>query len=496
MPIKSTTLTFLSFLLSLTAYAQIQNAGFDQQSAGNSNPVAPWNVKTVEGYKYELDNSNKHSGTSALKISAKEPKKGTYQPFSQQVPIEVKHLKRIAVTAYIKCEDVMGESTLWCQVWDENNKQIGFQNLGGQGIKIAGTAGWKKYSMPITVNVKAKKLLLGGYLNGSGAAWFDDFEVEDLSISSAPASELVTTYIKEFISIVKHNSIYTDSLKWPAIETDVVALSAGMNTIAEARPVLDYIIDQLRAVGDNHSFIQNKVAAERYTKENSNPEKPVSRLLPGKIAYVYVPGFTSTNEEVSTQFATDIQNMIRKLDTENQLAGWIVDLRGNTGGNMYPMIAGLGPLTGEGTLGYFSKASDNKEKRNPWIYKKGKSGTGSRLRGGVVNPYKLKNKDAKVAVLIGKRTSSSGEMTAISFIGRKNAKLFGTRSGGYTTANGMYKLSDGANLLLASSYTSDRNMKGYMKFISPDVEVTPGTDGSDADIKAAETWLLNNLSRP
>jgi len=33
-------------------------------------------------------------------------------------------------------------------------------------------------------------------------------------------------------------------------------------------------------------------------------------------------------------------------------AGWIIDLRGNSGGNMYPMLAGLSSLLGEGVLGY------------------------------------------------------------------------------------------------------------------------------------------------
>lgn len=107
------------------------------------------------------------------------------------------------------------------------------------------------------------------------------------------------------------------------------------------------------------------------------------------------------------------------------------------------------------------------------------SGSGSSVR--VANPYQLKNKAVKIAVLIGPKTGSSGEMTTISFIGKKNAKLFGAASGGYTTGNGMFKLSDGSNLLLASTYVADRNLKRYMKKISPDVIVNHGTDGTDAD---------------
>jgi len=35
----------------------------------------------------------------------------------------------------------------------------------------------------------------------------------------------------------------------------------------------------------------------------------------------------------------------------DDLIGWIVDLRGNGGGNMWPMLAGVGPVLGEGVVG-------------------------------------------------------------------------------------------------------------------------------------------------
>lgn len=473
---KSVIFTALAICLALTVQSQIKNSN--------------WKVKPVEGYSFTFDTSVKHSELSSLKLTSKENKAGTYMSFSQVVPITVNHLKRILLTAYIKCADVQTESTLWCQIWDKNDKMIGFQNLGATGVKIFGTSDWKKYSMTLTVNAKAKKLLLGGYLSGTGTAWFDDFSIEEPDENAGPPSAVVTSYIKEFTGIVKQNSIFADSLNWTLLEKDIAGFSRGLKTVAEARSVADYVIQELRAVGDNHSFIQNKVAAEQYGKGNSNPEKVQARLLPGNIGYVSVPGFSSTNAAVSVQFATDIQQMIRDLDSKNKINGWVVDLRGNTGGNMYPMIAGLGPLTGEGTLGHFIKMVDEKELTTPWFYRKGGSGAGSGTSVQVLKPYSLKNKAVKVAVLIGPKTSSSGEMTAISFIGKPNAKLFGVPSGGYTTGNGMFRLSDGSNLLLASSYTADRNMKRYMKRISPDVVVTPVGDGNDADLKAAEDWLL------
>ena len=178
-------------------------------------------------------------------------------------------------------------------------------------------------------------------------------------------------------------------------------------------------------------------------------------------------------------FSGKIQSLIRHLDTKNNVQGWIVDLRGNNGGNMWPMLAGLAPLTGAGPLGYFVQNVKGVESKNVWKADVVK----------VKKAYKLKKPDTKIAVLIGPRTGSSGEMTTVAFIGRSNTRLFGQPTGGYTTANRTFILSDGSNLLLASSYVADRNQKKYLNKITPDEIVEP-VPGLDAEVKAAERWLL------
>ncbi|MCY1527099.1 Peptidase family S41 [compost metagenome] len=152
---------------------------------------------------------------------------------------------------------------------------------------------------------------------------------------------------------------------------------------------------------------------------------------------------------------------------------------------MYPMISGLGPFLDQGNLGYFIKGSN----QSPW--KNTKSGMGVNVK----DPYQLKNKHNKIAVLIGPRTASSGEMTAITFIGQHNVKLFGEPSGGYITANQMFRLSDGSNLLLASSYVADRNQKKYLDRIYPDVTVK-STAGKDEALQVVMDWLAGDKLKP
>jgi len=138
---------------------------------------------------------------------------------------------------------------------------------------------------------------------------------------------------------------------------------------------------------------------------------------------------------------------------------------------MYPMIAGLAPIIGEGTYGYFVLPKKEPEE---WYYKKGKCGEEKNQVLKVKHSYTLKNDSIKIAVLIGGNTASSGEATAISFIGKKNVKTFGNPSGGYTTGNEDYKLPNDYWMALATCWFADRNGKLYLHNIEPDVILEKG----------------------
>ncbi len=76
---------------------------------------------------------------------------------------------------------------------------------------------------------------------------------------------------------------------------------------------------------------------------------------------------------------------IAEQDSKN-LLGWIVDLRWNSGGNMWPMIAGIGPLLGNGTYGYFID-----ENESSWGYQNGASVINGNPVVAISSPYKLLN---------------------------------------------------------------------------------------------------------
>jgi len=125
------------------------------------------------------------------------------------------------------------------------------------------------------------------------------------------------------------------------------------------------------------------------------------------------------------------------------------------------LIAGFGPILGEGTAGYFV---DPDGKESFWGYFNGAT-TGMK----VTNPYTLQKINPKVAVLTDQATASSGEAITIAFRGRNNTRSFGLPTCGISTSNQGFSLTDGSTLLLTVSTMADRTKKLYGKSVVPDV---------------------------
>jgi C-terminal processing protease CtpA/Prc len=295
-------------------------------------------------------------------------------------------------------------------------------------------------------------------------------------------SAQVTKYITEITGIVKNNSIVTSQIDWPKYQKDVDSLSGNINSIDSCRPVLDYVIQTLRTNGDKHSFFIYKSLVKKLNTGSVQPKPAEARLLDAHTAYIKVPGIMSLNTAANNAFRDTIQQLIRKLDTENDITAWVVDLRHNTGGNMWPMIAGLNALIQDGIAGYWVSS---KNKRSRW-YSYGRSMMGAGKF------YKIKRRSSPIAVLIDGHTASSGEMTAISFLGLPYVKTFGQPSAGYTTANYTFVLSSGVILQLATSYAADRKKHVYKDRIVPDVLVKENAAGADDTLEAAMKWIMHN----
>lgn len=464
-------LYILFFCIPFFTIAQLSNPGFEAVSDSNPSLPAHWKARILPKYAWELDSKNPHTGNNSLLISNHSSLDSTlFSSFSQICDLKAGSVKKICLTAFIKTEQVSKNAGLWCQLWDSTKKQVRFYSLQTQNQIIRGTTGWAKYSVTLFITPDIKHLLLGGFLKGTGKVWYDDIAIEDLTTRNfKPTSKIVEKYLKQTIKIAKKESLYKDSIDWLSTETDMKELSKGAQTTNECYPAMDYLISVLRKKGDNHSQFYPPIKNIKNKIENLDGRQPSGKYLGNSIAYIEVPGFVSINEKIGKAFATKIQSIIKDLDSSQNVTNWIVDLRENTGGNMYPMIAGLGPIIGEGTLGYFNHI--NTKKPHAWKYIDGNAILGQSVLCKVDKPYRLKNKNINIIVLIGPNTASSGEMTTISFLGKSNVILIGQASGGYSTGNKSHELLDGSILNLCSSNCSDRNKNKIIGKIQPHEEI-------------------------
>lgn len=278
------------------------------------------------------------------------------------------------------------------------------------------------------------------------------------------------------------NSIKRLEIDWEAFRTTVFDEVPYAQRYTQTYPA---IRTALQLLADGHSSYRAVTGDVLFVPtrrcESSGAETPA---LPSAIGYVRVGAYRGGGL-AGDDFATDIQSTIAVQD-RGDVVGWIVDLRGNTGGNMWPMVAGLGPLLGEGVLGYFLEPTGV---AMAWGYEDGQSWLEDVTIQSVQAPYELEVPEPKVAVLIDNLVVSSGEAVAIAFKKRPNTRFFGMATCGLSTANRSFRMSDGAILNLTTSFMADRTQDVYGDQVEPDEVVLD----PDLTVERAVEWLEGGM---
>lgn len=293
-------------------------------------------------------------------------------------------------------------------------------------------------------------------------------------------------YLDEALDYMQRHSLYRERIDWSTLRRETLTRAEGAQTPADTHLAIVYALRQL---GDNHSFFFPPAVAARWQRREADAPQPAGRRLDGDIGYVQIPAFRFNGAQaVTDQFAANIVQTIRAVD-QTPTCGWVVDLRDNRGGNMWPMLAGLGPLFGEGQLGAFAYPSGREEH---WLYRDGQVLLGDQVRAqGPV--YHLARPHPPVAVLTDRYTASSGEAVAIAFRGRPNTRSFGEPTAGTPTANDVKVMPDGAWLGVTEARMADRTGRAYDAPLAPDQPVegfwTFASPEEDRTLQAALTWL-------
>ena len=339
------------------------------------------------------------------------------------------------------------------------------------------------------------------------------------STADDPTKSDPIAYLNLALDAMQARSLRRDHIDWPHLRKETFARAARAEITVDT---YDAVRFALASLDDHHSSFHPTAAledleAKRKASRQPAPEpaqqprpsspftgryEPEGRLATfgGKtFALVVVTKCFPENDRQFIAYETNLQLIVADLD-QSHPAGWIVDLRGNVGGNMWPMLAGIGPLLGEGDrLGEFFTLDSH----STWKYR---DGVAAEVEDGKENPYppvagapyKLVG-TPKVAVLIDRGTGSSGEAIAIAFRGRQQTRFFGEHTQGASTANDVVKLSDGASMWLTIGVDADRTGKQYMEGFDPDEGIRPSDkilpDDQDPVLQGACRWVSSAVLR-
>jgi carboxyl-terminal processing protease len=297
-------------------------------------------------------------------------------------------------------------------------------------------------------------------------------------------------YLNRALDEMQARALRRSFVDWPRVRAEATARAAhATDTVG----TYDAIRFALESLGDHHSSLHLTPALEALEAQrqgaNTPDSKPedfspyVGRYGPeghlehrgdSTIAYVVVTKCFPENDRDFVAFETNLQKIVAELDASHPL-GWIVDLRGNVGGNMWPMLAGIGPVLGEGDdLGEFFDTDGH----SFWRYR---DGVAAEVENGKADAYPAVAGKAyhlagtpEVAVLIDRSTGSSGEAIAVAFRGRPHTRFFGEHTQGSSTVNETFALSDGASMWLTIGVQADRTGKQYLNGLAPDVAIPSG----------------------
>lgn len=288
-------------------------------------------------------------------------------------------------------------------------------------------------------------------------------------------------YLDHALAVMQRKAVTAPSVDWVAVTRKAHRIAADARTPEDTYPAIRYALDRLRRAGDLHATFLYPSEAAAFAQGSPPLQPPAVALVQHRLGRVTLPGLLRPAESRDARrYVTSVLSGIESLQNRYHPCGWIIDLRGDSGGNVYPMLLSVAPIIGEGHLAGFTGRNGFAY----WVtYRHGSlSGGGYTVRAPLTVPPFVPS--PPVAVLTSQETASAGEFVTVALRGRPQTRSFGAATGGYTTGPRVFRLANGAELFFGIVYYVDRLGLVYRHGVRPDVTVY-------RDEAAASRWLLS-----
>lgn len=276
------------------------------------------------------------------------------------------------------------------------------------------------------------------------------------------------TYGKNALSTIDKNGIFAGNDEWKSTYNECLKMIENAKSYDNT---YDAIRKALSVGGGKHSMLMTKSESQDTTESYDEVLPTVS--LDGDIAIIKLPDFLGT-AEAGQKYAKIAEDFLH--ENRDKIKGVVLDLRGNTGGDMGPMATAVSSLLPDGELVYYHYRSYDV----PVTLKNGvvsNAGTGGK------SLYPDEKLNVPVAILTDDMTASSGEALTLCFRGLERTRTFGAPTAGYTSVNMLYNMYDGAQMYLTVAFDKARTGEIFKETpIEPDV-------ATDSPLEAALEWL-------
>ncbi|GGV90986.1 peptidase S41 [Streptomyces massasporeus] len=296
-------------------------------------------------------------------------------------------------------------------------------------------------------------------------------------------SDKARSYLSTALDLMEDKALRRDDVDWDEVRRTAFTEAGNAQRPSDTYRAIEAALGRL---GDGHSGFYDPKRTKKLHGDEQIRNPVEGRALAGRMGYLSLPGVQGS-EKVYQQYVREGRNAVAKANRPNA-CGWVIDLRRNLGGNMWPMLAVVGPILGDGDVGSFVDADG---KKTVWSIAKGSPRLDDDSTGWGTSPP-VGDGSAPVAVLTSRSTASSGEAVTVAFRGRPYTRSFGEDTTGVPTGNAEHRLSDGAILNLTEVKDADRTGRAYDSPIPPDQPVVDnlGRGGSkDPVLDAATQWL-------
>lgn len=273
-------------------------------------------------------------------------------------------------------------------------------------------------------------------------------------------------------------------------KADLFALLDGQSADIERRILYMGINKVLGTLDvDGHSFIVSPSLYEQRQQVSPQPAGQASfRLVTtanGPVLHWTPPQIVSSTMEARAAYLKRFDDDAAQLKEMEKTCAVVVDLTEQKGGNAWPPFIAMHPLFGTANKAYMV---DRDGKRTPFVIATRLKELGSVYAAGRPNPLE-RFSNLPVAVVVGARTSSAGEMLLVALLGEgERVQTFGHTSHGMSTANATYPLPDKSVLVLTESRYAVGDQAVFHRGI-PVAHPAAGNDSADVIVNHAAEWV-------